>query len=107
MSEQHPSAAHRRNVAERDGWTAVSCLVADIIRGSEYVKPMSSKTDLDGHYGEPEVYTEWATDGRNEVAVLREHRWPSPHSGHGDRYACEHYAPTTNPEPTRAESEAK
>lgn len=93
MAEQeHHGAAHRRLVMTTQGWTPVSCLVADLLRMNEEVVPASSKTDLSGQYGEPEVFTEWTTrDG--EHSVLREHRWPSPHSGEPDPYVCEHYAP--------------
>lgn len=75
-------------------WVAVSCEVADAIRVSEPIKPTSSKTDLDGTFGAPEVFTEWSAiyqSGR-EVPVLREHRWPGP-DGEPDAKPCEHYVP--------------
>ena len=96
MSEQVEfGAAHRRlTYAREDHLTPVACVVADLIRHSEHVKVSASKTDLYGQYGEPEVYTEWVT-ANAETVVLREHRWPSPHSGEPDPYRCEHYALTT------------
>ena len=99
-SVEHPGTAHRRLTYERDGFTPVSCLVADVIRGNEHVTPFSSKTDLSGEYGEPEVYTGWAveTKASGTVTVLHEHRWPSSHSGKPDPYRCEHYAATTSEE---------
>lgn len=87
-------------------WVAVACPIADLIRGSEHVFPSASKTDPDGMYGKPEVYTEWSArypSGR-EVPVLREHRWPGLHQGDADAGPCEHYVPTT--EPTAPEDHA-
>jgi hypothetical protein len=82
--------------AERDAgrWVAVDCAVADVIRLCEHVKPVSSKTDLGGTYGEPEVFTEWAViyPSSREVPILREHRWPGP-EGEPDAKPCEHYVP--------------
>ena len=78
----------------RVAWVAVACEVADAIRHCESLKPTASKTDLDGEYGEPEVFTEWSViypSGR-EVPVLREHRWPSGSDGVVDLKPCEHYA---------------
>ena len=75
-------------------WVEVACEVADVIRACEHVKPTSSKTDLYGEYGPPEVFTEWSvffSSGR-EVALLREHRWPSAIPGEADVKRCEHFA---------------
>lgn len=76
-------------------WTRVACEVADIIRASEHVKPTASKTDLDGAYGEPEVYTEWSVvyPSGNEIPVLREHRWPGLILDDPNARPCEHYVP--------------
>ena len=79
-------------------WVAVACVVADVIRAHDKVAPSSSKTDLFGTYGQPEVYTEWSVvypSGR-EMPLLREHRWPGPEGG-PDAKPCEHYAPTNMP----------
>lgn len=87
------------------GWVAVSCEVADAIRGNAHVKPSASKTDLYGEYGSPEVYTEWSAvypSGR-EVPVLREHRWPGPVVSADDVKPCEHYAPARIPTATEGD----
>lgn len=61
---------------------------------------LSSKTDLDGLYGKPEIFTEWGTD--NETPVLRDVRWPGPQAGDllpsPDAKPCEHYFWTTGEE---------
>ena len=44
---------------------------------------LSSKTDLDGAYGPPEVFTEWGYD--YDRPVLRDFRWP------GGSGSCAHY----------------
>jgi hypothetical protein len=48
------------------------------------IGPISSRTDPDGVYGRPEVFTEWGyrEDGR---PVLRDHRYP------GTDEPCEHF----------------
>lgn len=80
-----------------DGWVAVSCAVSDVLRSSEHTTVLSSKTDLHGTYGKPEVFTEWGVpvDGADPVPVLREHTWP-------DGAPCEHFVPARLPdaEPT-------
>lgn len=90
MTKDHPDAAQRENYC---GMTRVDCMVADLIRGHELVHVNSSKTDLSGEYGEPEIYTEWSVtlkDGTAKV-VMREHKWPSQTGNYTDRYRCEHY----------------
>lgn len=75
---------------EAMGFVRVGCLIADVMRQAEIVKPASSLTDMTGEFGEPTVFTEWgvtATDGSYRVA-LREIRWPSD----PDR-DCEHWVP--------------
>jgi hypothetical protein len=47
---------------------------------------LASKTDIDGEYGTPEIYTEWGRKATDEP-VLRDYRWPN-----SDR-PCEHYVP--------------
>ena len=94
----HPFAAERAEQYRRDGLVPVSCLVADLLRFVDEVRPDSSLTDLDGMYGAmPEVRTRWVFEtGQSEiVTVLVEHRWPAPHrqSLVPDPYRCEHYAP--------------
>ena len=74
-----------------DGWVAVSCVAADMIRTSPHVVPMSSKTDPSGVHGSPEIFTEWGTR-KTEIPVLREHRWPAA-SGGEDVAPCEHFVP--------------
>lgn len=76
------------------GWIAVSCEAADLIRAHPDVHPSSSKTDLDGRYGKPEVFTEWDVHCRKTSRpILREHRWPGP-EGEPDAAPCEHYVPS-------------
>lgn len=74
------------NMHDLSGWTATTCLVADLIRGAGDVTPVSSLTDMDGTYGTPIVYTEWGMRSSG-TPVLREYRWPA-----SDR-TCEHYVP--------------
>jgi hypothetical protein len=93
---EHPQAAHRRRHYGDAGFVPVACLVADLIRFNEDVKPSSSRTDMSGsRTGEPEVYTEWSYESHSagDLVVLHEHRWPSLHSLATDPYRCEHYAP--------------
>lgn len=79
---------------EPSNWTPISCAAADAIRYSEVTKPYSSKTDLTGEYGQPEVSTTWCIhiEGRGDVLVMRESRWPSPIEGEPDVKPREHYA---------------
>lgn len=78
-------------------WTPISCAAADAIRYSEVTRPLSSKTDLTGEFGDPEVSTTWGIhiEGRGDVPVMRESRWPSPVEGEPDVKPCEHWAATT------------
>ncbi|WP_345434826.1 hypothetical protein [Microbacterium gilvum] len=68
------------------GWQAVSCERSDEVRAEHLDKTVrSSLTDLDGRFGGPVIFTEWATaDGR---PLLRDYRW-----GAAER-PCEHYEP--------------
>lgn len=67
----------------------VDCRIADIIRFDERVRVVSSLTDLDGMFGRPEVFSEWAfhREGHADLVALREHRWPE------DDRPCEHWVP--------------
>jgi hypothetical protein len=56
---------------------------------------LSAKTDPDGLYGRPEIFTEWGLSA-GEVPVLRTIRWPGrERSGSPlrspDVQPCEHY----------------
>lgn len=73
MSEQH--------MYDLTGWVKVECAASDDIRAVARVN--SSLTDLDGQYGEPVVYTEWALS--NGIPILRDYRYPK-----SDR-TCEHF----------------
>lgn len=68
-------------------WVPVSCHVADVIRHSDMMHPISTLTDLDGGFGEPQVYTMWGFD--DERPVMREWRWPGGF-GKPDVKPCEH-----------------
>jgi len=75
---------------ESMGFVQVGCMIADLLRSDERVKPQSSLTDFDGDFGEPIIFTEWGIE-RNDgstLVVLREARWPRD----PDR-DCEHWVP--------------
>lgn len=70
-----------------DGWTAVGCATSDEVRaGNRGVS--SSLTDIDGDFGAPVIYTEWAGDG--DTVILRDYLHP-------DR-SCHHYVPSDDRE---------
>jgi hypothetical protein len=71
---------------ELSGWQRVPCTVADLMRQSNLMTPLSSLTDPDGIYGHPVIFTEWGL--LNGSPLLREYRWPSD-----DDRDCEHYVP--------------
>lgn len=73
------------NMYSLEGWTKTTCVRSDDIRNG--MSPWSSLTDLDGNFGPPIVYTEWA-DPATEQPVLRDYRWP------GSSRECEHYVPS-------------
>ena len=75
-------------------WVRISCATADVIRHSDMTMPYSSKTDLSGLYGEPEVTTTWCihVETEGDVLVMKESRWPSRIEGEPDVKPCEHYA---------------
>lgn len=77
-----------QNMRDLDGWTEVSCEVADTTRGAQPVAVSSSLTDLDGDYGPSVIYTEWCARD-TERPVLRDYLW-RPHT---ESARCEHYVP--------------
>ncbi len=73
-------------------WVEVACEVADVIRQSEHARPTAGRTDLDGQWGEPCIYTEWGLD--HETPVLREWRYPAPDGSRPDPKPCRHEVPS-------------
>jgi hypothetical protein len=76
---------------ESMGFVRVGCMIADLLKQNEIVKPHSSLTDLHGEFGEPIVFTEWGittTDGTGTRVVLREIRWPD-----APERDCQHWVP--------------
>ena len=70
------------------GWKRIPCAereehfaLADATGG---IEPVSGLTDLDGTYGTPIVFTEWARKDSSE-SLLRDYRWPD------SERKCEHY----------------
>jgi hypothetical protein len=72
-------------------WEKIGCQVADAIRCEPGTTVGAARTDLDGLYGDPEVYTEWVD--KYERPVLREHRYPNRDGSRPDDKPCEHYRP--------------
>lgn len=76
-----------RDMHDLQGWDEASCNDAeDLVVISS---PYSSLTDMDGTYGEPVVYTEWADD--DGYALVRNYRRPNEA---GD-WKCTHFVPRT------------
>lgn len=72
------------NMHDLTGWRKVSCTEREsIFLSGDGFTVSSSLTDLDGEYGEPVVYTEWALGG---LPRLRDYRYPD------DGNDCAHYA---------------
>lgn len=70
----------------RAGWKRISCEERNehyALAGSA-LEPVSSLTDLDGEFGTPVVFTEWARRDQDEP-LLRDYRWPD------SERECEHY----------------
>lgn len=65
-----------------DGWHAVPCLAADIIRGLD-LQVGSSLTDPEGQYSGGVVFTEWWGP---DYPVLRDYRFTD---------SCAHYVPSS------------
>ena len=76
-------------------WTPITCQQREALvdqHGRYYngfstesgIGPLASRTDLDGEFGAPSVFTEWGW-AATEQPLLRDYRWPD-----SDR-ACEHY----------------
>lgn len=78
--------ASGQNMHDLDGWEETDCYTSNGIRPG--LKPVSSLTDLDGEFGRPIVYTEWANPDDEDTPVLRDYRWPGGYS------KCKHYVPT-------------
>lgn len=71
-------------------WEKITCREREeLLRDQPDLRVSASKTDIGGEFGEPEIYTEWS--GRDEVPVLREHRWPAEDFNGADEKPCEHY----------------
>jgi len=73
-------------------WRRVSCEERDDVynAGIDGWGVGSSLTDLDGLYGEPQMFTEW-WDKATERPVLRDRRYPSRDLGRRDLRPCEHH----------------
>jgi len=76
----------QQSMYDLTGWQRVPCPIADLMRQSKLMTPLSSLTDPDGTYGHPVVYTEWGL--LNGEPLLREYLWPADSSRE-----CEHYVP--------------
>lgn len=72
-------------------WIEVACEVADVIRHCEHVTPSAGRSDLDGEWGAPSVYTEWSM---RDKPIMREWRFPSRIPGEPDPEPCRHEVPT-------------
>lgn len=75
-----------KNMNELDEWEEIDCFTSNGIRSG--LKPVSSLTDLEGEFGRPVVYTEWASPDDDSKPVLRDYRWPG-----GPDSRCKHYIP--------------
>ena len=73
-------------------WRRVTCEERDDVynAGIDGWGVGSSLTDLDGLYGEPQMFTEW-WDKATERPVLRDRRYPSREFGRADLRPCEHF----------------
>jgi len=77
------------DMRDKHGWTRITCAERDEhykIAG-DMLEAVSSLTDLDGIYGAPVVFTEWARKDQDEP-LLRDYRYPR--SGLSDAKPCEH-----------------
>lgn len=68
-------------------WVKITCEESELLRAGLHVH--SARTDPEGVYGPPEVFTEWGTDAG---PVLRDHRFPQPDFSRPDVKPCEHEA---------------
>lgn len=76
-------------MTDMTGWSEVNCDQRETFfrNFGGRLRPFSSLTDPEGHYGTAVVYTEWGVkDG--EKPWLRDYRWID-----GE---CKHYMPTAN-----------
>ena len=80
-------------------WVPIPCLTADLIRQHPKVFPTESRTDMDGEFGDPCVYTEWGLRD-DDIPVMREWRYPPRVPGEPDPRPCEHLAYNARKEQT-------
>jgi hypothetical protein len=73
-------------------WRQVSCEERDAFyaAGIEDWCPGSTLTDLDGQFGEPEMFIEW-WDRETEQPQLRDQRWPRRGGERPDARPCQHH----------------
>lgn len=81
-----------RDMRDMRGWTRIPCNERDehFEIAGDHLEPVSSLTDLDGEFGTPIAFTEWARDDQDEP-LLRDYRWPDPKDPGGYLRPCEHY----------------
>lgn len=77
------------------GWEPITCQEREelVHRSDPRLTVLASRTDLDGEFGAPEIFTEWGTP--EGEPVLREHRYPDHANPDGssrpDVQPCEHF----------------
>ena len=81
-------------------WRRVTCAERDEVYAAGIARWSvgASLTDLDGEYGDPEMFTEW-WDRQTEKPVLRDRRYPSREAGQRDLRPCEHYVCAAGEQP--------
>ncbi len=85
------------NMLDLSDWREVTCEESEVVRDGG-VTPLSSLTDIDGTYGRPVIYTEWARpDG--EEPILRDYLY-EPHT---DDPKCHHFVPVSSRVPPSSE----
>lgn len=84
---------------DRDRWAKITCDEREslICRNGERYAGLgvaAGRTDMDGQYGEPTIFTEWF-DKDTEEPVLRDYRFPGRRTPDDpyppDAKPCEHY----------------
>ena len=98
-SPDRPVSVPRKD-DERPAWDPISCADRDALvcrNGERYegLKVAAGRTDLDGQYGEPCIFTEWY-DESTGLSVLQDYRYPGRRSDANrlpdDARPCEHFA---------------
>jgi hypothetical protein len=74
-------------------WRRITCDERESLwreRGDR-LRISATLTDIDGRYGDPQIFTQW--EGADDVQVLQDRRFPQPSGERPDLRPCEHYVP--------------